>query len=82
LVLIFLIFVALLGIGLDIGLALSLASQMVADLAVDITGLTFEAPWTEIATVFGLAFAMTLLNTWLPAVRAAQILPAEALRYE
>jgi len=75
-------FVALLGIGLGIGLALIPASQMVSDMAVDIPGLTFQVPWTEIAIVFGLAYAMTLLTTWLPAVQAAQVTPAEALRYE
>jgi putative ABC transport system permease protein len=65
-------FVALLGIGLGIGLALIPASQMVSDMAVDIPGLI----------VFGLAYSMTLLTTWLPAVQASKVEPAEALRYE
>jgi putative ABC transport system permease protein len=46
-------FVALLGIGLGIGLALIPASQMVSDMAVDIPGLSFQVPWTEIIIVFG-----------------------------
>jgi putative ABC transport system permease protein len=75
-------FVALLGIGLGVGLALIPASQMVSDMAVDIPGLTFQVPWTEIALVSGLAYGMTLLTTWLPAVQASQVRPAEALRYE
>jgi ABC-type antimicrobial peptide transport system permease subunit len=75
-------FVALLGIGLGIGLALIPASQMISDMAVDIPGLTFQVPWTEIIVVFGLAYAMTLLTTWLPAVQASKVKPAEALRYE
>jgi ABC-type lipoprotein release transport system permease subunit len=75
-------FVALLGISLGVGLALIPASQMIADLAVDIPGLTFQVPWTEIGLVFGLAYAMTLLTTWLPAVQASRVGPAEALRYE
>ena len=75
-------FVSLLGIGLGVGLALIPASQMVTDMAADIPGLTFQVPWTEIVLVSGLAYAMTLLTTWLPAVQASRIGPAEALRYE
>jgi putative ABC transport system permease protein len=75
-------FVALLGISLGVGLALIPASQMIADMAVDIPGLTFQVPWTEMVFVSGLAYAMTLLTTWLPAVQASQVRPAEALRYE
>ncbi len=75
-------FVALLGIGLGVGLALIPASQLVADMAVDIPGLTFQVPWTEIIVVFVLAYGMTLLTTWLPAVQASRVRPAEALRYE
>jgi len=48
-------FVALLGISLGVGLALIPASQLVADMAVDIPGLTFQVPWEEIIVVFVLA---------------------------
>ena len=75
-------FVALLGIGLGVVLALIPASQMVTDMATEIPGLTFQVPWTEIFLISGLAYAMTLLTTWLPSVQASQIKPAEALRYE
>jgi len=75
-------FVALLGIGLGAGLALIPASQMITDMATDIPGLTFQVPWREIIGVSGLAYAMTLLTTWLPAIQAARVMPAEALRYE
>jgi putative ABC transport system permease protein len=75
-------FVALLGIGLGAGLALIPASQMITDMAAEIPGLTFQVPWMEIVFVAGLAYAMTLLTTWLPAVQASQVTPAEALRYE
>jgi putative ABC transport system permease protein len=75
-------FVALLGIFLGAGLALISASQLIADMAAEIPGLTFQVPWTEIGAVSGLAFAMTLFTTWLPAAQASRVLPAEALRYE
>jgi ABC-type antimicrobial peptide transport system permease subunit len=74
--------VALLGIGLGAGLALIAASQLITDMAAEIPGLTFQVPWSEIGVVSGLAYAMTLLTTWLPAVQASQVTPAEALRYE
>jgi ABC-type lipoprotein release transport system permease subunit len=75
-------FVALLGIGLGAGLALIPAAQVITDMATDIPGLTFQVPWLEIGVVSGLAYAMTLMTTWLPAVQASQVTPAEALRYE
>ena len=75
-------FVALLGIGLGVGLALIPAAQMVTDMAVDMPGITFQVSWKEILVVFGLAYGMTLLTTWLPAVQASRVRPAEALRYE
>jgi putative ABC transport system permease protein len=75
-------FVALLGIGLGVSLALIPASQMITDMAVEIPGLTFQVPWKEIIIVSGMAYIMTLLTTWLPAVQASRIRPAEALRYE
>ena len=75
-------FVALLGIGLGVGLALIPAAQMISDMATQIPGLTFQVPWTEIGLVSGLSYGMTLLTTWLPAVQASRVTPAEALRYE
>jgi putative ABC transport system permease protein len=75
-------FVALLGIGLGAGLALIPASQMITDMAAEIPGITFQVPWKEIFFVSGLAYAMSLLTTWLPAIQASQVTPAEALRYE
>jgi ABC-type lipoprotein release transport system permease subunit len=36
----------------------------------------------EIIAVSGLAYAILLLTTWLPAIQSSQITPAEALFYE
>jgi ABC-type lipoprotein release transport system permease subunit len=55
---------------------------MIMDMATEIPGLTVHVPRTEIGSVSGLAFGMTLLTTWLPAVQASKVTPAEALRYE
>jgi lipoprotein-releasing system permease protein len=75
-------FVALLGIGLGVGLALIPASQLIADMASEIPGISFQVPWKEIVIVSGLAYSMTLLTTWMPALQASRVRPAEALRYE
>jgi putative ABC transport system permease protein len=75
-------FVALLGIGLGAGLALIPAAQMINDISSEIPGLTFQVPWLEILLVSGLAYTMTVLTTWLPALQASKVMPAEALRYE
>jgi putative ABC transport system permease protein len=75
-------FIALLGIGLGAGLALIPAYHMINNLAVEVPGLRFQVPWDSILFVLGLAYGMTLLTTWLPAVQASRVRPAEALRYE
>ena len=75
-------FVALLGITLGVGLALIPASQMIEELAADVPGLTFQVPWGSILLLVGLAYGMSLLATYFPALQAARVAPAEALRYE
>ncbi len=48
----------------------------------EIPGIRFQMPWESIFLVVGLAYGMALLTTWLPAVQASRVAPAEALRYE
>jgi putative ABC transport system permease protein len=75
-------FVALLGISLGAVLALIPAYQLINDVASDVPGLSFQVPWGSIGLVVGLAYGMSLLATYLPARQAADVAPAEALRYE
>jgi putative ABC transport system permease protein len=75
-------FVALLGILLGIGLGLIPAYYMIEEMRVQLATIRFEVPWTEMAVVFFLAYGMALLTTWLPAIQASRVAPAEALRYE
>lgn len=75
-------FVALLGIGLGAVLALIPAYHMVNSMIADLPGLHFQVPWGVMSIVVGLAYGMALLTTWLPAVQASRVSPAEALRYE
>ncbi|MBX3132267.1 MAG: ABC transporter permease [Gemmatimonadaceae bacterium] len=68
---------ALLGIGLALGVAGSLA------LARLIQGLLFAVPPHDPATMLSVALAVTLVGLgacWLPALRASRIDPGEALR--
>ncbi len=44
--------------------------------------LPAQIDWSEVATVIGIAFALSFLATLYPAWRAAKLDPVEALRYE
>jgi ABC-type antimicrobial peptide transport system permease subunit len=43
---------------------------------------TFVVPWPLIIITLATSIAAALLMSWIPARQAAQVLPAEALRYE
>lgn len=47
-----------------------------------ISYVPFQSHWTDGIWVSALALLMSLLATWHPSSKAAQILPAESLRYE
>ncbi|HEX2376540.1 MAG TPA: FtsX-like permease family protein [Gaiellales bacterium] len=44
--------------------------------------LSFDPPWLLMGLIFVLVYAVALGTTYLPAVRAAKVYPAEALRYQ
>lgn len=75
-------FVALLGILLGVGLGALLSYNLVNSIGEDIPGLKFTIPWLQIGTIIAIAYAFSLLTTFLPARQASRIYPAEALRYE
>jgi len=62
-------------VGIVGGLA---AARVLSSLLI---GITASDPLTYFGVVFGLA-AVALLACWLPARRATQVDPIEALRYE
>jgi putative ABC transport system permease protein len=75
-------FIALMGIisGVVGGVILSrnlMTSGQFADL-----GAQFTVPWLEVAAFSSVAFAFSLLMTWLPSRGAASVPVADALRYE
>ena len=43
--------------------------------------MAFIVPWPTFALVFLVVYAVALATTFLPAVRASRVYPAEALRY-
>jgi putative ABC transport system permease protein len=76
-------FVALLGIAVGTFLGLVIAYNVITDSAS--TGhlnVTFDVPWLNLLVIFGAAYAVALVTTFLPARQASRIYPAEALRYE
>jgi ABC-type lipoprotein release transport system permease subunit len=46
------------------------------------SSLTLDVPWLSLAVIFVIVYAVALLTTFAPAVRASRIYPAEALRYQ
>ena len=75
-------FIALLGILLGVGLGSLLSYNLVEAIGEDIPGLAFTVPWMQIGIIVAIAYAFSLLTTFLPARQASRIYPAEALRYE
>jgi len=77
-------FVALTAIVIGTVLGLVLASNIIADSRKQASweNLTLEVPWLNFLVIFLVVYAVALAATLLPAIRAARILPAEALRYQ
>ena len=74
--------VALLGMVLGVVLALLLSRNVIEFLKSDMEGLRFQIPWAETLAIAGIAYAASLLMTFLVSRQASKIYPAEALRYE
>ncbi|QIN83889.1 FtsX-like permease family protein [Rubrobacter tropicus] len=74
-------FVALLGIGLGVALGAALSVGIVDSFAEQFAGVQYTVPWTTLGVIVGLAYAASLLTTFLPARQASKVYPAEALRY-
>jgi putative ABC transport system permease protein len=77
-------FVALTAIVVGTGLGVLLAYEIIRDQRHQPSweGLELVVPWLNLGIIFLVVYAVALVATLAPAVRASRILPAEALRYE
>jgi putative ABC transport system permease protein len=77
-------FVALTAIGVGTALGLMLGYNIISDSAQQPSwdALTFTVPWLSLGVIFALVYAVALLTTLAPALRASRVYPAEALRYQ
>ena len=77
-------FIAVSGILLGLGLGLSLAWVLFTsgEFGEDVSDIAFTVPWMELGIICGIAFAASMLMTYLPARSASKVPVAEALRYE
>ena len=77
-------FVAVTAIVVGTALGLMLAYNIIADSAKQPSWdtLSFTVPWLSLGLVFAVVYAVALLTTVAPAVRASRVYPAEALRYQ
>ena len=76
-------FIALTGIVVGASVGVLLGEALIGtglDVAAD--GRVFAIPWGQIGMIVLVAYGFSLLTTILPALQAARIFPAEALRYE
>jgi putative ABC transport system permease protein len=77
-------FVALTAIVVGTVLGLMLAWNIVDDQRQQPSweNMTLQVPWVNLLIIFVVVYAVALLATLAPAVRASRIRPAEALRYQ
>jgi putative ABC transport system permease protein len=76
-------FIALTGILVGASVGVLLGDALVGSSYEAISdGRVFAIPWGQIGVTVLIAYGFSLLTTILPALQAARIYPAEALRYE
>jgi putative ABC transport system permease protein len=77
-------FVALTAIVVGTGLGLLLAWNIIDDTRRQPSwaGMSLYVPWANLLVIFAVVYAVALLATLAPAIRASRIRPAEALRYQ
>jgi putative ABC transport system permease protein len=77
-------FIALTSIVLGTVLGLAVAFNVIHDSQQQPSwsNLSFDPPWLTLGLIYILVYAVALATTYLPAVRASRIYPAEALRYQ
>jgi putative ABC transport system permease protein len=77
-------FIALTSIVLGTVLGLAVAFNVIHDSQQQPSwgNLSFDPPWLTLGVIYILVYAVAMATTYLPAVRASRVYPAEALRYQ
>ena len=77
-------FVALTAIVVGTALGLVVSFNIISDSAEQPSWdtLSFSVPWLSLGLIFFVVYAVSLVTTLIPAVRASRVYPAEALRYQ
>jgi putative ABC transport system permease protein len=77
-------FIALTAIVVGTALGLLLGWNIIADSRKTASWANLEmvVPWGDLVLIFVVVYAVALLATLAPAIRASRVAPAEALRYE
>jgi putative ABC transport system permease protein len=77
-------FVALTSILVGTFLGLVVAHNVISDSQSTPSweNISFDVPWANLGIIFLVVYLVALATTWLPALRASRIYPAEALRYQ
>jgi putative ABC transport system permease protein len=77
-------FIALTSIVVGTGLGLAVAYNVILDSrrSPSWEHMAFSVPWLTLGIIFLAVYVVALATTYAPAVRAARIYPAEALRYQ
>jgi putative ABC transport system permease protein len=77
-------FIALTAIVVGSALGLVLSYNVISDQRKlsSWESLAFTVPWLSLAVIFLVVYAVAMLTTLAPAVRASRVYPAEALRYQ
>jgi putative ABC transport system permease protein len=77
-------FISLTAIVVGTGLGLAVAYSVISDSrrTPSWENMTFVVPWETLGIIFFAVYLVALLTTFVPALRASRIYPAEALRYQ
>jgi putative ABC transport system permease protein len=77
-------FVAVSAVLIGTGLGLVMGYNVIADAREQPSwaGIALTVPWVNLGVIFGSVVLAALATTFLPAIRASRVYPAEALRYQ
>jgi putative ABC transport system permease protein len=77
-------FISLTAIFVGTGLGLAVAYSVISDSrrTPSWENMSFVVPWGTLGIIFFAVYVVALLTTFVPALRASRIYPAEALRYQ